>query len=82
MTCDEHVNLLESKGADGGFLESVLSDGMTSSEFKLMMESAGTAQEVVQHYQSIVGIAPVKILGRRYCLVQDKRRNNGRTGLW
>ena len=63
MTCDELVNLLESKGADGGFLESILSDGMTGAEFKLMMESAGTAQEAVQHFQSVIGMEPVKILG-------------------
>ena len=37
MTCDELVNLLENKGADGGFFESILSVGMTGAEFKLMM---------------------------------------------
>ena len=44
---DELVNLLESKGADGGFLENVLNDGMTGAEFKDMLMSAGTAQEVI-----------------------------------
>ena len=63
MTCDELVNLLESNGADSGFLESLLSGGMTGTEFKSMMESAGTAQEAVQHYQSITGIDPFKITG-------------------
>jgi hypothetical protein len=63
MTCDELVNLLESNGADGGFLESLLSGGMTGAEFKLMMESAGTAQEAVQRYQSIAGMDPFKIMG-------------------
>ena len=48
MTCDELVNLLESNGADGGFLESVLSGGMTGAEFKEMLLSAGTAQEAWQ----------------------------------
>ena len=62
MTCDELVNLLENKGADGSFLENVLSNGMTGAEFKLMMKSAGTAQEAVQHYQSITDMEPVKIL--------------------
>ena len=47
MNCDELVNLLESNGADGGFLESVLSGGMTGVEFKEMLLSAGTAQEAV-----------------------------------
>ena len=43
MTCDELVNLLENYGADGGFLESVLSGGMTGAEFKDMLVDAGTA---------------------------------------
>ena len=62
MTCDELVNLLENYGADGGFLESVLSGGMTGAEFKEMMESAGTAQEAVQHFQSVTGMEPFKIM--------------------
>jgi hypothetical protein len=40
MTCDELVNLLESNGADGGFLESLLSGGTTGAEFKDMLVSA------------------------------------------
>ena len=79
MTCDELVNLLESNGADGGFLESVLSGGMTGAEFKVMMESAGTAQEAVQHFQGITGMDPFKIMAL-WCRTRD--RNNGRAGLW
>ena len=60
MTCDELVNLLESNGADGGFLESVLSGGMTGAEFKEMLLSAGTAQEAVQLFASITGMEPFK----------------------
>ena len=63
MTCDELVNLLKSNGAGGGFLESLLSSGMTGAELKLMMESAGTAQEAVTHYQSITSMDPFKIMG-------------------
>ena len=48
MTCDELVNLLESNGADGGFLESILSGGMTGAEFKDMLVDAGSAQETVE----------------------------------
>ena len=62
MTCDELVNLLENYGADGGFLESVLSGGMTGAEFKEMILSAGTAQEAVQHFKSITGMEPDKIM--------------------
>ena len=63
MTCDKLVNLLESNGADGGFLENLLSGGMTGSEFNSTMESAGTAQKAVQHNQSITGMEPFKITG-------------------
>ena len=69
MTCDELVNLVESKGIDGGFLESVLSDGMTGAEFKLMMESAGTAQDAVQHFQSIIGNNKSPLFKMRLCLI-------------
>ena len=62
MSCDELVNLLESNGADGGFLESVLSGGMTGVEFKEMLLSAGTAQEAVQHFQSVTGMEPFKVM--------------------
>ena len=79
MTCDELVNLLESNGADGGFLESVLSGGMTGAEFKEMLESAGTAQEAVQHFSGITGMDSIQDNGS---MVQDTDRNNGRAGLW
>ena len=62
MSCDELVSLLEINGADGDFLESVLSIGMIGVEFKLMLESAGTAQEAVQHFQSMTGIEPFKMM--------------------
>ena len=62
MSCDELVNLFEDNGADGGFLESVLSCGMTGVEFKEMLLSAGSAQEAVQHFQSITGIEPFKMM--------------------
>ena len=62
MSCDELVRLLESNGADDSILESVLSDGMTGVEFKLMLESAGTAQEAVQHFKSITDIEPFKMM--------------------
>ena len=61
MSCDELVSLLESNGADGGFLESVLSYGTTGAEFKDMLVSAGTAQEVVQLFASITDMEPFKI---------------------
>ena len=79
MTCDELVNLLESNGADGGFLESVLSGGMTGAEFKVMLESAGTAQEAVQHFQRHHRYGAIQDNGS---MVQDTDRNNGRAGLW
>ena len=63
MTCDELVNLLESKGADGGFLESIRSDCMTGAEVKDMLVDAGTAHEAVQHYQVITGMDTTKIVG-------------------
>ena len=62
MSCDELVNFLENNGADGGFLESLLSGGMTGAEFKLMMEGAGTAQEAVHRFQGITGMDPFKIM--------------------
>ena len=43
MTCDELVDLLENNGAVGGFLESVLSGGMTSAEFKDVLVDARSA---------------------------------------
>ena len=79
MTCDELVNLLESNGADGGFLESVLSGGMTGAEFKEMLLSAGTAQEAVQLFKSITGMDTFKVMGL-WCRTRD--RTNGRAGLW
>ena len=60
MSCDELVSLLEISGADGEFLESILSFDMIGVEFKLVLESAGTAQEAVQHFQSITGLEPFK----------------------
>ena len=63
MSCDELVNFLESNGSDGGFLESVLSCGMTGVEFKEMLSSAGSAQEVVHRSQSTTGMGPFKIMG-------------------
>ena len=62
MSCDELVNLLEDNGADGGFLESILSGGMTGVEFKEMLLSAGTAQEAVQLFQSITGMEPFNVM--------------------
>ena len=79
MTCDELVNLLESNGADGGFLESVLSGGMTGAEFKEMLESAGTAQEAVQHFRRHHRYGAIQDNGS---MVQDTDRTNGRAGLW
>ena len=64
MTCDELVNLLESNEADGGFLESVLSGGVTGAEFERMWASAGTAhvQEADQQFSGITGIDSFKIM--------------------
>ena len=62
MACDELFNLLESNGADGGFLESVLSGGVTGAEFERMLASAGTAQEAVQRFNGITGIDSFKIM--------------------
>jgi hypothetical protein len=62
MTCDELVNLLENYGADGGFLESVLSCGTTGAEFKEMLASAGTAQEAVQLFASVTDMEPFKMM--------------------
>ena len=50
MSCDELVRLFESNGSDDSILGSVLSDGMTGAEFKLMSGSVGIAQEAVQHF--------------------------------
>ena len=59
MTCDELVNLLEKYGADGGFLESVLSGGVTGAEFKDMLVDVGSAQEAVQQLADGTGMAPL-----------------------
>ena len=79
MTCDELVNLLENYGADGGFLESVLSGGMTGAEFKEMLASAGTAQEAVQLFARRYRYGAIQDDG---AMVQDTDRSNGRAGLW
>jgi len=65
MTCDELVNLLENNGADGSFLESVLSGGMTGAEFKDMLVDAGSAQEAVQQFADGTGMAPLQIRALR-----------------
>ena len=65
MTCDELVNLLASNGADGGFLESVLSGGMTGAEFKDMLVDAGSAQEAVQQFADGTGMMPLQIRALR-----------------
>ena len=65
MTCDELVNLLESNGADGGFLESVLSGGMTGAEFKDMLVDVGSAQEAVEQLTNGTGMAPLQIRALR-----------------
>ena len=62
MTCDEFANLLESNGADRGFLESVLSCGTTGAEFKEILVSAGTAQEVVQLFASVTDMEPFEMM--------------------
>ena len=62
MNSDELVNLLESHGADGGFLESVLSGGVTGAEFKEMLGSVGSAPEAVQHFSGFTGMEPLDIM--------------------
>ena len=78
MTCDELVNLFEDNGADVGFLESVLSGGVTGAEFKMMLESVGTAQEAVQLFASITGMEPFKIMA----LWSRTRASDKRAGPW
>ena len=79
MTCDELVNLLESNGADGGFLESVLSGGMTGAEFKDMLvergDSTGGCPALCQRYRN----GAIQDNGST---VQGTDRTNGRAGLW
>ena len=79
MTCDELVNLLENYGADGGFLESVLSGGMTGAEFKEMIGDAGTAQEAVQHLPERYRYGAIQIMA---LWSRTRDRSNGRAGLW
>ena len=62
MTCDELVDLLESNGANRGFLESVPSCGTTEAEFKEILVSAGTAQEAVQLFASVTDMEPFKMM--------------------
>ena len=62
MSCEELVNLLEDNGADGGFLEGVLSGGVTGAEFKEMLGSAGTAQGAVKQFSSLIGMEPFKVM--------------------
>ena len=62
MNSDELVNLLESHGADGGFLESVLSGGVTGAEFKEMLGSVGSAPEAVQHFSGFTGMESFNVM--------------------
>ena len=62
MTCDELANLLESNGADRGFLESVLRCGKTGAEFKEILVSAGIAQEAVQLFANVTDMELFKVM--------------------
>ena len=47
MTSDELVTLLESKGAEGGFLESVPSGGIPAGRFGNMLSNDETAEKAI-----------------------------------
>ena len=78
MTCDELVNLLESKGADGGFLEHTerrhdrcrvqIDDGERGN-------STRGCSALPEHHKD----GASQDIG---AMVQDTRRNNKRAGLW